>query len=152
MCQLTLAQSLDRQVVGSTGGDGGNGNLSVSYTVGETFVTTLTSGSIVLTQGFQQPTATVVGIARPDWQWEVTHFPNPATEALMVALQGDWTGDIQLEVVSILGQLLHSEQVYKSDQQHQYTVPVRMLPDGQYVLVLRFPDQSPLSLPFQKIH
>jgi gliding motility-associated-like protein len=45
---------ITRQVIGSTGGDVTGSNISVSFTVGETVIQTI-SNSMILTQGFQQP-------------------------------------------------------------------------------------------------
>lgn len=48
--------SLSRQVIGSTGGSTVmNDSLVISTTVGESVISTLSSGVLTLTQGFQQP-------------------------------------------------------------------------------------------------
>lgn len=52
----TAQLQLSRQVIGSTGNYSTAGGISISSTVGEPAVTTLTGGSSILTQGFQQPT------------------------------------------------------------------------------------------------
>lgn len=49
------AQSLSPQVIASSGGYYSNAAGSLSFTVGETVTQTYTSGSNMLTQGFQQP-------------------------------------------------------------------------------------------------
>lgn len=49
------AQSLSPQVIATTGGYTSNAAGSLSYTVGETVIQTLSTGSHTLTQGFQQP-------------------------------------------------------------------------------------------------
>ncbi|MEZ5195886.1 MAG: hypothetical protein R2764_05675 [Bacteroidales bacterium] len=50
-----FAQMVERQVIGSAGGYSSTSDLKVSSTVGEAFVATGTSSTIILTQGFQQP-------------------------------------------------------------------------------------------------
>lgn len=45
---------ISRQVIGSTGGDAAGSNITISFTVGETVIQTI-SNSMILTQGFQQP-------------------------------------------------------------------------------------------------
>jgi hypothetical protein len=51
----TFAQFLDRKVIASGGNQFTSPTLTVSSTLGETFVYTLAGGGIILTQGFQQP-------------------------------------------------------------------------------------------------
>ncbi|QQS30849.1 MAG: hypothetical protein IPM47_07970 [Sphingobacteriales bacterium] len=51
----TFAQSLSPQVVASGGGYGTGGGYTLSYTVGEPVIATLSGGSNILTQGFHQP-------------------------------------------------------------------------------------------------
>jgi hypothetical protein len=48
------AQTLDRNVIASSGGFFNSPTLSVSYTLGETFTPTFIVGNTMLTQGFQQ--------------------------------------------------------------------------------------------------
>lgn len=45
----------EREVIGSSGGNSQTSTVDVSYSIGETVVTTGTSSSISLTQGFEQP-------------------------------------------------------------------------------------------------
>ena len=54
---LLQAQSLKPSVIASGGGDYAGANLQVSWTLGETFTQTLTAGSSMVTEGFQQPAA-----------------------------------------------------------------------------------------------
>ena len=49
------AQEIERQVVGTTGNESTNGNITISSTVGEPAVLTRTDGTVILTEGFQQP-------------------------------------------------------------------------------------------------
>lgn len=50
-----LAQSVSPQVVSSAGDYYDNGNISLSWTLGEIATETFSNGNIMLTQGFQQP-------------------------------------------------------------------------------------------------
>ncbi|MBK8586843.1 MAG: SprB repeat-containing protein [Bacteroidetes bacterium] len=55
--ERSYSQSFSPTVISSAGNQVDVGGLSVSSTLGETFTTTLTSGNLMLTQGFQQPIA-----------------------------------------------------------------------------------------------
>ena len=56
VAQCFIAQSISRSAIVSAGNDVTlQDGVSVSWSVGETFVTTLSGGDFILTQGFQQP-------------------------------------------------------------------------------------------------
>lgn len=54
-CVKLSAQSLSPQVIASAGGYQSNATGSLSFTIGETNTTTLSTATAMLTQGFQQP-------------------------------------------------------------------------------------------------
>lgn len=57
---LIIAQSIDREVISSSGDYFEGPNSSVSWTLGEIATETLTDGNYILTQGFQQPYGIVI--------------------------------------------------------------------------------------------
>jgi hypothetical protein len=75
------AQTLSPTVLATSGGYSTGGGYSLSYTVGETIVTTLQAGSHLLTQGFQQPEPIVV------LPISLVNFTATRTEATIVHLQ-----------------------------------------------------------------
>ncbi len=56
---LGFSQQITRSVVASSGNYSTNSGVNISSTIGEAMVTTLSSGSFTLTQGFQQPVSYV---------------------------------------------------------------------------------------------
>lgn len=52
---IMMAQSVSPEVVSSAGDYYENGNVSLSWTLGEIATETYTNGNVILTQGFQQP-------------------------------------------------------------------------------------------------
>lgn len=52
---LSAQVQLERQVIGSAGSESNSANLKVAATVGEVSVETVSGGTIIYTQGFQQP-------------------------------------------------------------------------------------------------
>ena len=100
------AQSLERQVIGSAGGFDQAGGVSLSYTVGEPIVETAITGSVILTQGFQQPDDLRVGINEVTVSMDYTVYPNPTDDRLIVELKSDQLVDVQLSLFDIAGQQL----------------------------------------------
>lgn len=54
------AQSISRKVIATAGGTLSGGGNTLSYTIGETAISTLTNSNVILTQGFQQPEVSLV--------------------------------------------------------------------------------------------
>jgi hypothetical protein len=109
---LSQAQSLERYVISSAGGSYYNGtNLEMDYTAGEVAVTTLSNANNTLTQGFQQPfklewVAVEENTVNPS---QVFYFPNPVADELTVNIQNAQTGNYQVTLFNILGQLVFNE-------------------------------------------
>ena len=55
---FSFSQQVSRYVVASGGNYSSSGSISVSSTIGEPMVNTLTATGFILTQGFQQPSIT----------------------------------------------------------------------------------------------
>lgn len=59
LAAVVSAQSLSPSVIASAGGSYASNQFSLDYTLGETFITTLTASNNILTQGFHQPRSVV---------------------------------------------------------------------------------------------
>jgi len=91
---MARAQSLERQVIGTAGSFQNVSWGSLSYTTGEVAVTTLTTATNVLTQGFQQPLQNdvmVYGIGIN--QLSVVAYPNPAADIINVVINANNADD-----------------------------------------------------------
>lgn len=98
------AQSLERQVIASAGGFSAANGVSLSFTVGEPVIETAVSGSVILTQGFQQPEDITTGIAtKPEVTVDYTVFPNPTDDKIFVELTSDTEVEVELALFDISG-------------------------------------------------
>jgi gliding motility-associated-like protein len=61
-CKAKAQYILSPQLIGTTGGYVVVGNYSLSFSCGETIIPTETSINYILTQGFQQPSETILGL------------------------------------------------------------------------------------------
>lgn len=91
-----VAQTAERQVIGSAGGFATATGLQVSNTVGETITATGTSGSVILTQGFQQSSTNQVGIEETTLGFAMKAYPNPTHNAVMLDFSAQQ--DMQLNI------------------------------------------------------
>lgn len=102
----TYAQSIERQVIGSSGGYSSQTNISASYTVGETVIQTVSAGTIILTQGFQQSDNQNVGIVDVANHIKISAYPNPTTDKVIVEINAEAEAQFSFQVYNALGQLV----------------------------------------------
>lgn len=125
------AQSVTPTVVGSAGGSGQVGEMTVMWTVGEVAVTTLRGGDLTITQGFHQPPPGTTD-APLDLQGPLalSAHPNPVADYLNVSLpQGSRAGAFTL--VDLLGRTVLSQA--STSGASGMTVDISRLPTGTYV-------------------
>lgn len=104
------AQSLQPKVIASTGNQVLTGNFQIAFTVGEMAVTTATSSSVILTQGFHQSYKNAVGISFVQNPVAVQLYPNPTANYVRLVINGN-TQPFNIRLYNISGKLLQ-EQVY----------------------------------------
>lgn len=100
---LAFAQTVDRQVIGSTGGVVTAGGTTLSFTVGEVVTATVTAGSFTLTQGFQQPDGSGTISNDPLIQVDYQVYPNPTRDWVEVKLISTRKTELRARVVDMLG-------------------------------------------------
>lgn len=76
----TLAQDIERDVFGSSGSEMSNTSMQMSFTIGETFTSTLSNNEIH-TLGFQQANKSGVSVVELS-DIEFGLYPNPASEEI----------------------------------------------------------------------
>jgi len=97
---------LTPSVIASGGGDAETGNLRVSWTIGDLAVATLTEGNLMITQGFQQPFDVGVGTNPAETLWEISLYPNPVKDVLMIRFGMEQPADFLIEVRDMTGRIL----------------------------------------------
>lgn len=139
--KLIAAQAVSPQVIATSGGFATGANLSVSYTVGESVVTTASGGSNILTQGFQQPSDIISGLLDIEKQnvGTLSLYPVPATTQLWFGYQFNQTGKIEVRIYNVLGQPLNytlTENYDNGKVVHQLSC--NTYPAGNYLLTAVF--------------
>ena len=136
--QVILASS----VIASGGGYAASDNLSISWTLGELAVTTLSGGDMILTQGFQQPFDIGVGIGQDEVIWEISAYPNPVKDELRIRFNIDRQREFWIEVQDVTGRLISLEQhkqIYPGDVVPLNTSKIKA---GIYFLKVFTPDRK----------
>lgn len=116
-------------VVASVGSDTLIGNTNISYTVGESVITTLTTGTNYVTQGFQQPDWLIVSIPEVGLNDDIKVFPNPSPGMVNIQV-GAQTFDAV--VYDLLGKVVIKPPNISGSTQ----INLEQLAPATYVLVL----------------
>jgi hypothetical protein len=134
----THAQAPMLQVLNTTGASTTTGSTGVivEYSIGEPMTLTANpSGSISVTQGFEQPFYGVVNTAEAfDEKYTFKCYPNPVNELLNI--ETDFKGFQEYRIFSMNGELVTSGKF-------DYTpIHLSSLPFGSYILTFSSKNQS----------
>ncbi len=147
-----MAQSVSPSVLANGGGDGQTASAQLSWTIGEALTTTIGTGNVQITQGFQQPSLLVTSMG-PD---QLTHlitkvYPNPTQATLYVEIKEQSHGKLLFDLIDAQGRsLLHEEHPSTSAT---LAFDLRHLAAGNYVLRVSAPGQpGQQSYQIRKVH
>jgi len=125
---LGQAQVLDQNVIGTAGNYSESGTASLSWTIGETVVETVSDGTTALTQGFQQGNLSVTTlIEQPELSSTLKVYPNPVKNILHV--ETDKKG-MDYQLLNISGQAVANGKLENTNQEINFSA----LPVGTYFL------------------
>ena len=100
---LVGAQSITPEVVASAGEHFENGNVQLSWTLGEIAVSTYDNGGNILTEGFHQPELLITSIEEvSELDMMVNIFPNPTSDFINIEFTGNKT-DMLVELFDMNG-------------------------------------------------
>lgn len=133
---FTKAQTLSPHGISSTGGFSSVGGSSLSSTTGEmTMVATFSSGSIVITQGLQQPEDFNVGVAPlPYLESGIKFGPNPSTGKVNLFFNSTVGMNLIISVFDLKGALLYELPTEKLENTNFISFDFSPLPSGAYIL------------------
>lgn len=133
-----FAQSITRQVIGSSGGFASATGQTVSFTTGETVVATYSQSGLILTQGFQQSeTQSPNGLNEMHRISSVTAYPNPARDEISIDINADESMDLQIQVLDLQGRMvLPASRMLARPGPNTHRLDLSGLAAGQYLVVL----------------
>lgn len=109
------AQNFGPEVLSTSGGNYSNGVTQFTYTLGETFTDTYTTSDNILTQGFEQPEYYIVtAIEKASSEFQISVFPNPASEFLKINFNKSYSG-LSYQLLDINSKLLISESLVSNE-------------------------------------
>lgn len=135
------AQTVERAVLASDGGHFSGSSQSVSWTIGEPCSETLTGGTHVLTQGFQQPLlklASIENYAKDEGNLFV--YPNPVDQFLNLNFENLPIGNYVSELYDLRGVRLRQFKHQVAETSQTFSLELGTLPNAEYVLHVRSTD------------
>lgn len=105
-----FSQSLDQQVIITDGDEVTNGGTTLSWTLGQPFGGTYSTGSGYLTEGFQQGDLLITTVESTINNIRFKVYPNPAVD--IVFIEGD--SEYSVSVTDMSGKLIRVMEVNKN--------------------------------------
>lgn len=138
------AQTLERTVVASSGEylTSPNINLTLSCTIGEPVVATLTNIKLILTQGFQQPLENdVLSVDINTADWSIKAFPNPFNDVINIEISSDKASEFTITMTNLLGQNFGGEYLANHyPGKNVYQLNTSTLAQGMYIVTVASKD------------
>ena len=120
-----------QEVVTTAGSHGETTSGSLSWTVGEPVIETITDGTNTLTQGFQQSRLTVTAINDLKVPGiEMSVYPNPTNSFLFIEVKTDKQRDLLLSLFDLNGKLILQKRMTGNKQ----TIKMQNYKSGTYIL------------------
>jgi len=111
----------------------------IDYTIGEPVVKTVSEDDVMLTQGYHQPTLSIIEVKEIDPDFDVQVFPNPTTSLLKVRME-DYEG-ISYQIQDADGRVLKQDSV----DDRLFSVDVKKFTTGYYIMKLVDADNKKLK-------
>ncbi len=139
----SFSQSIDHQVIGSTGNYKDAGPVKASSTTGETVIGTLGTSTLVVTQGFQQPLPSdfQVGISNKVPEGiKINVYPNPTMDKVTLEFSLTVSFNIVIKIYNESGQLVYSKNELNIQNHSKQELDFSKLPTGYYFIQVRSTD------------
>lgn len=143
----SIGQSLEREVIASSGTYFSGTNLALEWSNGEVFTETFSSSGNVLTQGFHQTRLTITALEHPNLEAELSDyqihvFPNPVNDHVCVEINGG-IEPVHSRVCDMTGKLIHAKDEMEMGQ--RYSFPMNHLADGMYFVRIFDANDNPIQ-------
>jgi len=112
---IAFSQQISPDVISSGGGNFENGDLSLSWTIGETVISTLES-DYILTQGFHQDFFIITAVDEQEMEnISINIFPNPTQDFLNIEWKSNTSSNeiINIQLLDANGRIL-TERTFNS--------------------------------------
>jgi hypothetical protein len=131
---MSVSAQVKQEVIASAGGYSLNGNLSISWTLGETIIPTFQNGNLILTHGFQQQLIITSVEENLEELVKVTVYPNPASDNINISFGEPLDGEVRVFLINSQGKLVKTDVIGETIIEKQMNL--QDFPSGVYYLKL----------------
>ena len=118
-----------QEVISSASGLFSNSSGSIYFTIGECLTSTLRSNDLALTQGFHQTFLSISDIYTiGDLDFEITVFPNPATDFITIKVEK--LQDLDYIIYNMYGVVMEKKKIVETESD----VSFKTLPPSIYII------------------
>lgn len=128
------AQTAKQEVIASAGGYNTSGTLAISWTLGETIIPTFSSGTLILTHGFQQDIWITAVEENLENAVKVTIFPNPASDNINISFEEPLDNEVKVYLLNSQGKLVKTDVIENATTETEMNL--QDIPAGVYYLKL----------------
>lgn len=139
------AQTIERTVLASDGGNFQGTAQSISWTIGEPCTETLFGGGRMLTQGFQQPQLKISSSfieTYSEQEGQLFVYPNPVEQFLNLSFEDLPTGNYVSELYDLRGALIQSFRLQVAENTQTFLLDLGQLQNAEYILRVRATDHG----------
>ena len=134
------AQQVGLSLLSSSGDYFENENYSISWSLGELAVETLSNTDNIITQGFQQTKLSTVGINENSLNnIHLTIYPNPAINEIFILSKGLENHEYLIQIFNILSSKKIEQRIFINEQKPK--IKLNNLNPGTYMLVINSNDK-----------
>ena len=107
------SQSISPEVYSSSGGYYTGASATLSWTIGEPVIETVSNTNNIITQGFHQTNYEVTSVSdNPDLGFNISVFPNPVSNTLQISISSLVDNStLKIELMDIMGKTLIKERL-----------------------------------------
>ncbi len=109
--QFSISNAQQLEVINSGGGFHENDQGSLTFSIGEVVIETISQGELYLTQGFCQANLTITPGSGSGFPYEILAYPNPAKDFVTLEIKSDDLNNLNYLLYDINGSLLISNQI-----------------------------------------
>lgn len=138
------AQTVERTVVASDGGNFTGTAQSISWTIGEPCSEILTGGGRMLTQGFQQPQLKISSSfveTYSEHEGKLFVYPNPVEQFLNLSFEDLPAGNYVSELYDLRGALIQRFRHQVAEGTQTFQLDLGYLQNAEYILRVSGTDQ-----------
>ena len=132
------------------------GNHQYDYSIGEmTLVSTQKSSSLIVTQGYWQPTGKVKGGATSnadasEWASNISVYPNPTENLLNIETTATEAGALDIRMMDATGKILLRNKQLQIQGKNKSSLDLSSYAAGVYYLILRSAEGKEITFKIQK--